>query len=275
MTSGQGHTSSLTTRSDDMTRLCSLATQGDTEAARRLLVAARRLGDDATCMEACRVLVAGGQWREALAYYGWCVEALQSTQRSGYNSMTGRMQDDTPRVQADCHELCNAIRSLWWASWWISTSILPIVRLFVRARRLWYPDGWLDHWGRHQARVNDSLYSSGSDCGVRYLKIWRYTDAHDRRLVAVIPEIGSVNFASTLIHPRMLNLPDTPECVCLEAGEERGACPDGTLTEAPLGTWCCETCNGTGRCPRCGHMDWSDIETKKERSQDGHYIHKG
>jgi hypothetical protein len=187
-----------------MIRLRTLATLGDVDAAARLLVAARRLNDDVTCMEACRVLVAGGIWREPLAYYERRVKML---------AIYGGPDAPLHHEPIDCHELVGAIQILHGRMYVLRPeSVVDIEALWRRAGLLWWPDGW-DAWLAKQ------------------------------------------------LYP----YPDVPECVCLDAGMERGRCPGapdeychyGVVTTEEGRTYAiqkeCGVCNGTGRCPRCGH----------------------
>jgi hypothetical protein len=247
-------TSNVRPHDADMVRLCSLTAQGDTGAARHLLVAAQRLDDDPTCMVACRVLVAGGEWEDPLAYYERRVETLTRGRKClfctrGLANLIVGGECQHLYGPIDCHELVNAGRRL-------GSSDAPrrrVQKLQVSGLRLWYPSGWMRWLGAQPGWTYGRLVQE------RVV----YTDHYHSTGGVAIAEDGIIQGD---LHAGRL-IPIVPECVCLDAGMERGRCPG--VSSASHGDWLCyggsvdsmygpngwdkcPTCSGTGLCPRCG-----------------------
>lgn len=203
-----------------MNRLARLAEIGDTGAARRLLSVARRRNDHSTALRACSLLVEGNEWREALAWYEWRAGTFPRQwsfvcdRRCGNTFISDRDKD-----LALCQR-CGGIarrqgRALIDCTD-LCNAILHIRGMYARARC-----------------AADALFR-------RALDLWwpgRGVDWWEH---------------SRWDSPQ---LPTVPECVCVGAGVERGLCPfaqrDGTCCGG-VSAGAYETCNGTGRCPRCG-----------------------
>jgi len=271
------------THSDDITtRMHALTLEGDTEAARGLLAAARRRGETDLGDLAASVLVDAGEWSAPLEWYLWRVARLDELRKRAAKACTAVTANSSPGTK-DIH---------------VDGSVQIGARILVNSTQ--GPEKFIvedipsdgvirvDRFIACDIVTGDALtlLVKPIDCHALCNALFRinkitdswpdrgYGDPFAQRMYYAATDALDMwwsEWQSRWKRSEEMWDCDVPECICLEAGVERGLCPadcyEGGVVEtlssvdyltpgssdlAELTYATCVTCDGTGRCQRCG-----------------------
>lgn len=259
----------------DPQRLQKLTEEGDLDAARAWLQAAQRRNDTEALYLACAHFLQDEEWTDVMLCYQRMFEGIEQEAKCKVGEWHEEGQPEgcyievnVPPVGASytlcktcdestglhlqpAHRLCNAIallapltrrtRKEWdrggsgyggYQSREVPRSDNPsaqtVLYLWLRALQLWWPVGWREWLIGHMEGLESIA-----------------TDATPLKLSTSSPE---------KIKHMLKHLPEVPECICYDAGVERGRCPEWLVDDGGdhRRAGVCSTCDGSGECPRCG-----------------------